>query len=1048
MDPALQALIDGPDDDVLEVITKLADPARAPQGLRIVTRFGSIATGRLRRGDIRRIWAAPEVISLKAPRLLEFADSPPVMTPFSAMPLRRPSVPEQGRNVVFGCIDFGLDFACAAFRRDDGGTRFLGLWDQRDLPGVAGASAYGYGRELDRACIEAALSAPDPYSALRYHPADADTGEGTHGTHVMDIAAGSGRNGGSPGLAPAVQIVGVHLAAGTLGGLANLGDSVRILEALDYVRRVAGEHPCVINFSVGRHAGPHTGGTLVEQAIDAFVSETPGRAVVMSTGNYYRADAHAGGRLTPGRPETVVWLVRSEDPTTNELEIWYRDIDRFHVLLEAPGGNSKIEAGLGNNRAIVIDGREVGRIYHRAFDPNTPDHHIDLLLYPGAPAGDWRLTLLPIEVRDGRWHAWVERDAVCASCQSRLAQENVSPTHTVGSICNGYLSIAVGAVDNRTTPLHMASFSSSGPTRDGRQKPDVVAPGVAILAARSTPFAGAAPALTRKSGASQAAPYVAGTVALIFEAAGRALSIHETRALLLGTARPLSDEDPLRFGAGVVDVEAALVAARGLRSTRVPDTPDAQEREIAMSSSRANSRRSARTIAESCCDRTPSLSFPALEAMRLFEQVERGGALDPGYAESFEVAARPRELIEEIRAGDVVVGRPMSRGRGEIEIDVAAETVPASQLGLPSPDRIVLRLREELRPFPTEQASALAALGAGAAAASNIVGTIDKTVELLEKRVFNGAYRLDTRGARATPFSRGISAVAQRHSATQFMLLAYHPRIGFSDQKFVFRVDLDADCLNIYGVEIIPNYGASSFQVSSDFKITFNPYPEQPAGQPFAVIDFGISGNWDPVGLGEEAFSGRLRVRADGVMELRINSPQNWVRVGDQSVVAAAAACPPPGPAPLSTPAAPITPPDGPSSGGRGSTTALINRLPAGPNVVHVFFTTSIVRLTVNETNRLASWFNQLPPVVQDQVRQGALPVYVTGHASPVGDAQANMSLSYRRAEAAAGSLRNIVGPTARILFQGVGTQQAVGAPGSNDQADRRATIRVAPAGP
>lgn len=178
--------------------------------------------------------------------------------------------------------------------------------------------------------------------------------------------------------------------------------------------------------------------------------------------------------------------------------------------------------------------------------------------------GSWRLTLLPRQILDGRWHAWVERDSACRACQSRFDGREADPTHTTGSICNGFLSIAVGALDSTGGLPRPAPFSSSGPTRDGRAKPDCAAPGRAILAARSAGISGPAPVLTRKSGASQAAPFVAGTIALTFEAARRPLTIHETRAVLLGTATPLSGADPLRVGAGAIDPLRAVTAARAL----------------------------------------------------------------------------------------------------------------------------------------------------------------------------------------------------------------------------------------------------------------------------------------------------------------------------------------------------------------------------------------------------------------------------------------------------------------------------------------------------
>ncbi|HEX8557527.1 MAG TPA: S8 family serine peptidase [Pyrinomonadaceae bacterium] len=72
-------------------------------------------------------------------------------------------------------------------------------------------------------------------------------------------------------------------------------------------------------------------------------------------------------------------------------------------------------------------------------------------------------------------------------------------------------------------PEGMAAFSSRGLTRDGRIKPDVVAPGTAILSARSRAAAGGGWGLTDdplyffNGGTSMAAPLVAGCAAVVRE---------------------------------------------------------------------------------------------------------------------------------------------------------------------------------------------------------------------------------------------------------------------------------------------------------------------------------------------------------------------------------------------------------------------------------------------------------------------------------------------------------------------------------------------------
>ena len=116
----------------------------------------------------------------------------------------------------------------------------------------------------------------------------------------------------------------------------------------------------------------------------------------------------------------------------------------------------------------------------------------------------------------------------------------------------------------------MGAFSSAGPTRDGRVKPEIIAPGVAIVAARSNPRGAPLGArYTRKSGTSMAAPHVTGAVALMMEAAGRPMSIVDLRALLFASAERASAEEVLasggslnRIGYGYLDLVAAERAAR------------------------------------------------------------------------------------------------------------------------------------------------------------------------------------------------------------------------------------------------------------------------------------------------------------------------------------------------------------------------------------------------------------------------------------------------------------------------------------------------------
>jgi subtilisin family serine protease/peptidoglycan hydrolase-like protein with peptidoglycan-binding domain/3',5'-cyclic AMP phosphodiesterase CpdA len=592
MEPELWELLDsGEGDDEVATILRLGQAGQAPPGVRVVAQFGEIVTARLPRSAISSVRESAECASMKAPGAPfgpdlemvfdESGELSEVAEPDVPNDERRPTGLEAtGRGVAVGVVDWGFDFAHPDFRNRDGSTRILALWDQRGPARADSPQPFGYGRVHDRTAINRALETDDPYAALGYHPADADTGCGSHGTHVASIAAGNGGGGGPLGIAPEADLIFVHLA--TWGDKhSKLGDSVTLLEAIDFIARTAGDQPWSINLSMGRHGEQHDGTTPLEQGLDAALRTAPGRAICQSTGNYFNRRIHASGQLRPGERETLIWEVAGADVTPNELEIWYSRRDTLAVEVRSPvGGVSR--AALGEQHLIKESGREVGRLYHRAREPNTLDNQINIFLDKTAPPGEWEVILVGQDVLDGRFHAWIERDAACRRCQSTF--KNDDPRSTTGTICNGLRTLAVGAYNPHEPEQPLAPFSSAGPTRDGRVKPDLCAPGVAILAARSAPRRKTddTPLLTRMSGTSMAAPHITGTVALMFEVAPRPLRIEETHNLLLTNACKVPSENAVRVGSGYLDLSAAVEAAQsigGLRESALPSPNSPQLKE-------------------------------------------------------------------------------------------------------------------------------------------------------------------------------------------------------------------------------------------------------------------------------------------------------------------------------------------------------------------------------------------------------------------------------------------------------------------------------------
>ena len=595
-DPLLSELVaEGDNDDELSVIARLRDTQNLPSGVRIVTQFGDIATLRVRRTQLNELAECNSVMAVEASRRLsesqtqthlrkdvvysesfantQMTDQQQKLATESYT--RRPvGLAATGRGCVVAVLDWGCDFAHPAFKDQRGKTRLLAIWDQRGSDDDGPANRWGYGQIHDAERINSALEHRQPYAALDYDPADSDSRSsrtdgwtGAHGTHVLDIAAGTRRSNSGGGVAPDAELIFVHLARTTNPlGTGNLGDSASVLEALDFVFRTAGERPCVVNMSVGAHGGPHDGTTLVEHGIDNAVRFELGRCVVNSGGNYYNKSAHAQGRLMQGAETALTFDVPPRDPTDSELEVWYPGVDRIAAVLIDPDGNEIAISPHGSRVILRQNNLVVGRIHH--ISRSNGDNSIDVFLKREASAGRWNLLLRGSSIGNGHYHAWIERDS---GKQPIFVGNDVVGESTTGTICNGQFSITVGAYDPRDQNLEIGRFSSSGPTRDGRTKPELIAPGVAISAARSTPR-GRTPRDRRisKSGTSMAAPHVAGTIAVMFEAAGTHLSILDTRRLLFNsldrealTTKRTAMQQPHRFGYGVL---APVEAERVVRS--------------------------------------------------------------------------------------------------------------------------------------------------------------------------------------------------------------------------------------------------------------------------------------------------------------------------------------------------------------------------------------------------------------------------------------------------------------------------------------------------
>ena len=500
--------------------------------------------------------------------------------------------------VLIGIVDVGgFDFAHTDFLTTDGTqkTRFVSIWDQGapkgsplgppPAPFTDGAEITG--ERMNRALEWSRTHKVGATDLLR----QSSQRPGAHATHVASIAAGS------KGVCPEAAIAGVLIALTKEDQArhASLYDSTRLAHAVDYLfglgERLYGRRvPTVINISLGTNGHAHDGTSAICQWIDAALMTT-GRCVCVAAGNagqeapqfagdlgFLMGRIHASGQVAARGLETnLEWQVVGNgiaDVSENELEIWYEAGDEFEVRLRSPSGVwiGPVRPGqYVENRRLPSE--TFVSIYNQQYNVANGANRISIILSPrlkapvvGIEAGTWLVRFKGVEVRSGRFDAWIERDdprplgrigeVDAWRFPSYFSQRSNVDRSSVSSLACGHRVISVGNCEEAAERINRSS--SQGPTRDGRYKPEIAAPGTDIVAARG--FSPPDRPWIAMSGTSMASPYVAGVAAHMLAREPR-LTAAQVLGIMRRTAQPLPGSD-YRWqdaaGFGLIQPDACL----------------------------------------------------------------------------------------------------------------------------------------------------------------------------------------------------------------------------------------------------------------------------------------------------------------------------------------------------------------------------------------------------------------------------------------------------------------------------------------------------------
>lgn len=248
-----------------------------------------------------------------------------------------------GKNVIIGIIDTGIRYQLPAFRRSDGSTRILAIWDQTNQEGMP-PDGYDYGTEFGEDEINFNLESGGGLLV---------TDETGHGTKVAGVAGGFDRENGFLGAAPDALFVVVKLkqAKEYLRELYQIPEGVPcyqetdIMLGLQYLDRLAGRlnMPIATCVALGSTMGAHDGTSLLDYYVNELARKRK-RCIVVGGGNEGNSSGHYEGNmvLAPGAAQAYeeVEILAGQGEAGLWVELWGKTPGIFTVSITSPNGES------------------------------------------------------------------------------------------------------------------------------------------------------------------------------------------------------------------------------------------------------------------------------------------------------------------------------------------------------------------------------------------------------------------------------------------------------------------------------------------------------------------------------------------------------------------------------------------------------------------------------------------------------------------------------------------------------------------------------------
>ena len=372
-----------------------------------------------------------------------------------------------GKGVLIGVIDTGFDFMHPAFRDAEGNSRIVHVWDQSGRNG--NTPSMGYGVVFDT---------PELIRSAAH-----DVSRDTHGTHVAAIAASSADV--YKGMAPESDIVVVATDKSESG----------IIDALAYLLDYAEKEkkPIAINLSMGTVIGFKDGTDPIASMIDELLDKSGKKCLMaIAAGNEGHRNSTIVTEAT-GQGEVINTSFTPPSHMRENIFIGCSTTSAFQVSLSLVGSDGvAFETSISSDASESVSHENITGEKDYSLVTLSPMKDADGLqrgvsvnLY--APLKEGQKWKLVVTGAAGKYIA----------CCDYGEFDNGSNASTMAATACGKIPISVGAYVSRDKFTNLQGMERSsdwtvgeryplsgmGPTFDGRDKPDVLAPGAHIISA-------------------------------------------------------------------------------------------------------------------------------------------------------------------------------------------------------------------------------------------------------------------------------------------------------------------------------------------------------------------------------------------------------------------------------------------------------------------------------------------------------------------------------------------------------------------------------------